>query len=378
MRATRIMTIIGTRPEAIKMAPVILELQRAPDRFEHRLLSTAQHRDLLDSVLRAFRIKPDLDLNLMQPNQSLANLTSRAISALGQVFATETPDIVLVQGDTTTVMCAALSAFYQRIPVGHVEAGLRTFNRRQPFPEEVNRRIVSATANLHFAPTERAQANLLREGLPSDSVFVTGNTIVDALQRMPLDGPFQAESLRRIPLSGRRVVLVTAHRRENHGAPLREVCRALRVLAETRDDVEIVYPVHPNPNVQTIVRTELANRTRIHLIDPLDYADLLRLMSRSYLVLTDSGGIQEEAPSFHKPVLVLRETTERPEVVEVGAGRLVGTNADRIVAQASHLLDDPREYSRMSNASNPFGDGNAARRIVEILARFRGLLSSPV
>ena len=371
MPRTRIMTIVGTRPEAIKMAPVILELKQAADRFEHRLLSTAQHRQMLDSVFRAFRITPDLDLNLMRPNQTLPDLTARAITALDQVFARETPDLILVEGDTTTVMCATVSAFYRGIPVGHVEAGLRTFNRHHPFPEEVNRLIVSATADLHFAPTERAQANLLREGLPPESVFVTGNTIVDALQQMPLDGPFEAESLRRIPLAGRRPVLVTAHRRENHGTPLRDICRALRALAEKVGDLEIIYPVHLNPNVQTLARAELGGCARIHLVEPLDYPDLLRLMVRSFLILTDSGGIQEEAPSFHKPVLILRETTERPEVVEVGAGRLVGTNPDRIIAEASRLLNDPDEYARMSSAPNPFGYGHAAGRIVKILARFQ-------
>jgi UDP-N-acetylglucosamine 2-epimerase (non-hydrolysing) len=353
------------------MAPVILELRRATDRFEHLLLRTAQHREMLDSVFRAFSIKPDLDLNLMQPNQSLADLTARAITALGQVFAKQVPDIVLVHGDTTTVMCAALSAFYHGIPVGHVEAGLRSFNRQQPFPEEVNRRIVSAAADLHFAPTERARANLLREGMAPESVFVTGNTIVDALRQMPVDGPFEAESLRRLPLTGRRVLLVTAHRRENHGGPLREICRALRTLAETISDIETVYPVHLNPNVQGMARAELGSQARIHLVEPLTYADLLRLMDRSWLILTDSGGIQEEAPSFHKPVLILRETTERPEVVEVGAGRIVGTHADRIVAETTRLLNDPKAYAQMSSAPNPFGDDNAARRIVEILGRFK-------
>jgi UDP-N-acetylglucosamine 2-epimerase (non-hydrolysing) len=369
MRRLKILTIVGTRPEAIKMAPVVRELEQAANRFEHLLVSTAQHRQMLDAVLRAFDIKPHLDLGLMQPNQSLADLTSRALTTVAHVLAEEKPDVVLVQGDTTTVMSATLAAFYQRIKVGHVEAGLRTYNRHHPFPEEVNRRIVSATADFHFAPTEGARANLLREGVPADSVFVTGNTIVDALRLMPTDGPFHAEALRQLNFAGRRLVLVTAHRRENQGEPLRAVCRALRSLAETFPDVEIVYPVHLNPNVQKVAREELGNRPRIHLIEPLDYTDLLRVMSRSHLILTDSGGIQEEAPSFRKPVLILRETTERPEVIEVGAGKLVGTSVERIVAEASRLLQDPSEYRRMSQAVNPFGDGFAARRIVDVLSR---------
>jgi len=252
--------------------------------------------------------------------------------------------------------------------VGHVEAGLRTFDRHNPFPEEVNRRIVSAAADLHFAPTERSRVNLLREGLPPESIFLTGNTIVDALGLMPLEGPFDDEALRCVPMEGRRVVMVTAHRRENHGPPLRSICQALRALAETFDDIEIVYPVHLNPNVRRAVHDDLAQLPQIHLVEPLAYADLVRLMARSYLVLTDSGGIQEEAPSFHKPVLILRETTERPEVVEAGAGRLVGTTTARIVAEASLLLCDRAEYARMSSIPNPFGDGHAAERIVSIIS----------
>ncbi len=367
MRRHKILTIIGTRPEAIKLAPVMLELQKAGDRFDSLLVSTAQHREMLDAVLRAFQLRPDRDLDLMQPNQTLADFTSRSLAALTRVFAEESPDAILIQGDTTTVMTAALAAFYQGIRVGHVEAGLRTFDRRHPFPEEVNRRIVSATADLHFAPTERARANLLREGLAADSVFVTGNTIVDALRLMPVEGPFEAERLRSLNLEGRRLVLVTAHRRENHGTPLRAICQALRELVEAFGDLEIVYPVHLNPNVQAVARGELGNCPRIHLVEPVGYPDLLRLMARSYLILTDSGGIQEEAPSFHKPVLILREATERPEVVEVGAGRIVGTNAERIVNEATRLLRDPKAYAEMSKALNPFGDGHAAERIVAIL-----------
>jgi UDP-N-acetylglucosamine 2-epimerase (non-hydrolysing) len=369
MRRPKILTVIGTRPEAIKMAPVVMELRRAADRFEHRLVSTAQHRQMLDAILQAFRITPDLDLDLMRPNQNLTDLTARAITALGAVFSSEKPDAVLVQGDTTTVMCASLAAFYQHIPVGHVEAGLRTFNRREPFPEELNRRVVSCMADLHFAPTDGARANLLREGVAPEAVFVTGNTIVDALRLMPVDGPFDSEPLRRIPLEGRRVILVTAHRRENHGEPLRAICRAIRALAEADDGLEFIYTVHPNPNVQAVAAEELNGRPGIHLVAPLSYPDLLRLMSRCWIILTDSGGIQEEAPSFHKPVLVLRDATERPEVIESGAGQLVGTNTDRIVSAVTQLSHSPESYARMSSAPNPFGDGEASRRIVEILAK---------
>ena len=313
----------------------------------------------------------------MQPNQSLADLTARALTTLTGVFTERRPALVLLQGDTTTVMAAALAAFYLRIPVGHVEAGLRTFDRHNPFPEEINRRITSALGDLHFAPTERARANLLQEGVAPDSIHVTGNTIVDALRRMPLTDDFTSESLRNLPLAGRRLIVVTAHRRENHGAPLRNICRALRTLAEKFAEVEIVYPVHLNPNVRQVVNADLGGTQSIHLIEPLPYPDLLRLLARSELILTDSGGIQEEAPSLHKPVLVLRETTERPEAIEAGAGMLVGTDTDRIVAEASRLLTDRTAYDRMINITNPFGDGHAAERIVQILAdRYRGQESS--
>jgi len=368
MNRPRILTIIGTRPEAIKMAPLILELQAAAGRFQHTLVSTAQHREMLDQVLTVFGITPDIDLGLMQPNQTLADLTARALTSLTGVFAEHRPTLVLLQGDTTTVMAAALAAFYQRIPVGHVEAGLRTTERYNPFPEEINRRIASVLADLHFAPTERARANLLREGVAPESVFVTGNTIVDALRRMPLTDEFASDSLRNLPLAGRRLIVVTAHRRENHGPPLHDICRALRTLAEKFPDLAIVYPVHLNPNVRNAVNAELGGMPSIHLIEPLPYPDLLRLLARSELILTDSGGIQEEAPSLRKPVLVLRETTERPEVIEVGAGMLVGTDPERIVTEASRLLTDPAAYGRMANVVNPFGDGHAAERIVGILA----------
>lgn len=360
---------MGTRPEAIKMAPVVKELRRRAGEFEQVVVATAQHRELLDQVLSAFAIEPDVDLNLMQHDQSLSDFASRSLHALSKLFSELKPRAVLIQGDTTTVMTAALAAFYSNISVGHVEAGLRSFDRRNPFPEEINRRVASCLVDMHFAPTEGARRNLLNEGTAEEDIFVTGNTIVDALKSISLEGDFEDERLGRLDLEGKRMLLVTAHRRENHGEPLRSICRGLRMIAERFDDVEIVYPVHPNPNVMRMVDEELAPVERVSLVDPVSYKDLLRLMDRCYLILTDSGGMQEEAPSLHKPVLVLRGVTERPEVVEAGAGRLVGTDSARIAEAAGELLSDPREYRKMSEAENPFGDGLAAQRIVDALAR---------
>jgi UDP-N-acetylglucosamine 2-epimerase (non-hydrolysing) len=368
MTRPKVISIIGTRPEAIKMAPVIGELRRRSDRFDHLLVTTAQHREMLDQVLRAFEIEPDIDLALMQQNQGLAEFASRSLSSLGRLLADLRPDAVLVQGDTTTVMTAALAAFYQAVPVGHVEAGLRSFDRRNPFPEEINRRIAGCISDYHFAPTKRARNNLLNEGVADDKIFITGNTIVDALTSIRLADTFDDQRLRQIDFEASRVLLVTAHRRENHGAPLASVCRALKRLAAEFDDVEILYPVHLNPNVRLVVGQELEGVERVHLVEPLTYGDLLRSLRRCYLALTDSGGIQEEAPSFHKPVLVLREVTERPEVIEAGAGKIVGTDAHRVFDATARLLGDPREYQKMCSTLNPFGDGRAAERIVAILA----------
>ena len=354
------------------MAPVIRALNQRRDVFEHILVSTAQHREMLDDVFRIFELKPDIDLQLMQPNQRLAQFAARSLARLSDLFVELSPNAILVQGDTTTVMTAGLAAFYQGVKVGHVEAGLRSFDRQNPFPEEINRRIAGCVADFHFTPTEGARQNLLREGVAPDSIFVTGNTIVDALRSMPLDGPFESAALNAVPFGSRRVVLVTAHRRENHGAPLAAVCDALKLLASRFPDVAIVYPVHLNPNVQGPVKAALGNTPGIWLLDPLSYTDLLKVMHRCELILTDSGGIQEEAPSLHKPVLILRDVTERPEVVESGAGRLVGTDTQRIVAAASQLLSDPAAYQKMSTALNPFGDGTAAETIVRILAQSLG------
>lgn len=369
MSRRKIVTIVGTRPEVIKMAPVIRELDRRRSVFDHTVVATAQHRQMLDQVLAVFGIKPDIDLGLMQQNQDLAGFASRSLVSLSELFSTLAPDMVLVQGDTTTVMTAALAAFYKSIRVGHVEAGLRSFNRRHPFPEEINRRIAGCLADLHFAPTAGSRLNLLREGVSDESIFVTGNTIVDALTSLSLDDNFEERQLADAGRNGRRLLLVTAHRRENHGQPLRSICRALATLTDTFADIEIVYPVHLNPIVREAAREQLGGIDRIHLVDPVSYPDLLRLMKRCYLILTDSGGIQEEAPSFHKPVLVLREVTERPELIEARAGKIVGTEAHSIVEAASRLLTDPVEYARMSSAENPFGDGHAAERIVDKLVQ---------
>ncbi len=362
----KVMSIVGTRPEAIKMAPVI-KLLKNNSAVDHILAATAQHREMLDQALSIFDIAPDIDLDLMQKDQSLAAFAARALFALSELFAREKPTAILIQGDTTTVTAAALAAFYQGICIGHVEAGLRSFDRKNPFPEEINRAIAGCLADLHFAPTERARENLLREGIARENIFVTGNTIVDALRSIPLSDSFDDDELDAINLENRRVLMVTAHRRENHGAPLQSICRALKILAQEHQDIEIIYPVHLNPNVNDVVQAELQNLPRIHLIKPLSYQKLLKLMSRSYLILTDSGGIQEEAPSLHKPVLVLRELTERPEVIEVGAGKVVGTDTERIVAETNRLLMDRNEYERMSQAKNPFGNGDAAQQIVDLL-----------
>ena len=368
MSRHKIVTIVGTRPEVIKMAPVVLELLRRQSVFDHTLVNTSQHREMLVSAMSLFGMEPDIDLKLMEENQSLASFASRSLSSVGSLLSELKPDLILIQGDTTTVMTAALAAFYQDIKVGHVEAGLRSFNRRHPFPEEINRRFVGLLADLHFAPTERARQNLLRDGVAENSIFVTGNTIVDALQSIPPAETFDDQRLDHIDYDRMRVLLVTAHRRENHGAPLRAICQALKQLVDQFDDIEMVFPVHLNPNVRSLVNEELSGFRRIHLIEPTSYRDLLGLMRRCYLILTDSGGIQEESVSFHKPVLVLREVTERPEVVEVGAGLVIGVDTERIVQEVSGLLNDEEQYQRMSSAENPFGDGHAAERIVKILA----------
>ena len=366
MRRLRVAAVVGTRPDVIKMAPVIERLREAAD-FDVVTVATAQHRELLDQALALLGLRPDIDLDLMQSDQASGEFVAEALVRLGATFADVAPDVVLVQGDTNTATAAGLAAFYRGLPVGHVEAGLRSHDRRQPFPEEVNRRIVTTLADFHFAPTAGAQKNLLAEGVPAASVVVTGNTIVDALKSIDLSGPFDGEGLESLTVDGAPpLVLLTAHRRENFGEPLRRVLRAVSTLAAQRE-ITVVYPVHLNPNVRRVVAEELTSTERVRVIPPVSYADLLRLLQHCHLVLTDSGGIQEEAPSFGAPVLVLRDVTERPEVIECGAGLLVGTSEEVIVAEALRLLDDADHRRSMATAGSPFGDGRAADRIVEFL-----------
>jgi UDP-N-acetylglucosamine 2-epimerase (non-hydrolysing) len=362
---------MGTRPEAIKLAPVVTALR---GRAEVHVLATAQHRSLLDQVLRSFAIRPDSDLNLMRPDQSLDGLTARAVVGVGSVLDRVNPAIVVVQGDTTTAFVAALAAFYRRIPVAHVEAGLRTDDRYAPFPEEMNRRLVTSLAELHFAPTRVARSNLLAEGVPSNRIAVTGNTVVDALRSLVGSGGLSEPAvLRRVP-SAARLVLVTAHRRESQGAGLAGICAGIRRIVDAHADTVVVYPVHPNPNVSRPVRRLLGRVKRVVLCKPLEYPEFVALLARAFLVLTDSGGIQEEAPALGKPTLVLRDKTERPEAVAAGAARIVGTNPVRIALEAGRLLGSPAAYARMARVRNPFGDGRAGVRIASALCRWLDLL----
>lgn len=369
----KILLVFGTRPEAIKMAPLVKHLQALPA-FETRVCVTAQHREMLDQVLSLFEIKPDFDLNLMKPGQDLTDITAGVLRGLKETLAQWRPDAMLVHGDTSTTLAATLAAFYQRIPVGHVEAGLRTGNLYSPWPEEANRKLTSVLAHWHFAPTEASRDNLLAEGVAPDTIHVTGNTVIDALlqvrDRIRDDAALQrrfAEQFRFIDPT-KRLVLVTGHRRENFGGGFERICDALGRIASTHPDVQVVYPVHLNPQVQEPVRRLLGNVDNVHLIEPLDYLPFVYLMDRSTLILTDSGGIQEEAPSLGKPVLVMRDTTERPEAVAAGTVKLVGTNADRIAAQAHVLLTDAAAYQVMARAHNPYGDGQACQRIAHALS----------
>jgi len=370
----KVLSVFGTRPEAIKMAPVVRELERRPDQFVSRTCVTGQHRQMLDPLLKLFEIEPDYDLNIMRQNQSLEHITTTILSQTGELLRQEKPDYVLVQGDTTTSMATSLAAFYQRVRIGHVEAGLRTGNKYHPYPEEVNRRIIDSASDLYFAPTEQARQNLLREGVAEDSIAVTGNTVIDALlQTAHKDFDPQGTVLGSLPLNGKKVILLTAHRRENFGQPLRNICHAVRSLAaQYADEVCFVYPVHLNPNVQEPVRSLLGGIENVLLTEPLDYLPFVQLIKKAHLILTDSGGLQEEGPSLGKPVLVLRQTTERPEGVAAGTVELVGTEISDIVGSVTRLLEDREKYRRMSTAVNPYGDGTASQRIV---AR---LLTSPV
>src|SRR5262245_16918239 len=360
-----ILCVVGTRPEAIKIAPVVLALRREPW-AKVRVLATAQHREMLDQVLGPFDIQADVDLDLMQSDQKLPELTSRLLTAIDHGLERECPDLVLAQGDTTTVLATALACFYRRIPFGHVEAGLRTRNLASPFPEEMNRTLVGRLARLHFAPTEGSRANLLREGVPDSWVHLTGNTVIDAV--LPV-------AARSAPVgvkldAAKRLLLITAHRRENFGRPLLDICRALRTLADLYEDIQVLYPVHRNPNVFRVVHKELVGHPRIVLCAPLDYPSFVSAMRLATLILTDSGGVQEEAPALGKPVLVLRTDTERPEAVAEGVARLVGTSCEGIVAEVRRLLDNPAVYAAMARGASPYGDGKAADRIVAVLRDF--------
>jgi UDP-N-acetylglucosamine 2-epimerase (non-hydrolysing) len=375
-KSRKIALVFGTRPEAIKLAPVICQL-REHQRLHSVAIVTAQHREILDQVLAVFGIQPDYDLNLMRPGQDPFTITRGVLEQLRSVLEAEYPDILLVQGDTTSSFGAALSAFYLKIPIGHVEAGLRSFKKYQPFPEEINRRLTSVMADWHFAPTELARQNLMLENVSADQIFVTGNTVVDALQWI-VHQPVPAEMTHLLESLGlkddtRRMILVTTHRRENWGEPTRRICLALRTLVERHPDIIIAFSVHPNPIVRQMIHQVLAGVQAIHLLDPIPYLPFVHLMAHADIILTDSGGIQEEAPSLGKPVLVLREVTERPEGVEAGVLKVVGTETERIVVETSRLLTDPDSYARMARQINPYGDGRAAERIVLIFEKVLGV-----
>lgn len=372
MRRKKVMVVFGTRPEAIKMAPLVTALKQQSE-LETIVAVTAQHRQMLDQVLELFEITPDEDLNVMQPGQSLSGLTSRIVQGMEQVIAKHSPDIVLVHGDTTTTFATALAAYYQRTAIGHVEAGLRTGNLYSPWPEEANRKLTGALANLHFAPTEKSANNLRAENIDPEIIRITGNTVIDALltvvEKIKKNPALDAELSARFPFldKSKRLILVTGHRRENFGGGFEQICHALKNIA-ARGDTQVVYPVHLNPNVQEPVTRILANQPSIHLIEPQEYLPFVYLMSRSHIIVTDSGGIQEEAPSLGKPVLVMRDTTERPEAVEAGTVRLVGTDSATITSEVSRLLDDDLAFEAMAKAHNPYGDGKAAKRIASFLA----------
>ena len=376
MNKLKVMTVFGTRPEAIKMAPLALELTRHPE-FDALCCVTAQHREMLDSVLDIFRLKPDFDLDIMEPRQTLSTITSKCLTGMDRVLEEAKPDLVLVHGDTSTTFAGALAAFYHKIPVGHVEAGLRTFDKWSPYPEEMNRKMVGAIADLHFCPTASNRDNLARENI-TQGVFLTGNTVIDALQTTVVRHfSFGEHILNHLDYDSRKVILVTCHRRENYGQPMANIMTALRRVADAFPDTELVYPVHPSPVVQETAHKYLDGHPRIHLIAPLAVDEMHNLMSRCHLVMTDSGGLQEEAPALGKPVLVLRRETERPEAVAAGTVRLAGVEEESIFQMTSRLLSDQREYDSMAHAANPYGDGQACRRIADAIAWQFGLRVNP-
>ncbi|HPO72417.1 MAG TPA: UDP-N-acetylglucosamine 2-epimerase (non-hydrolyzing) [Armatimonadota bacterium] len=370
----KIMAVFGTRPDALKMAPVVNELKRYPEKVRVVVAVTAQHREMLDQVLSIFDIRPDYDLNIMLPNQTLTQIATRALNGLDPILAAEQPQLVLVQGDTLTTFAAGLAAFFHRVDVGHVEAGLRTDDKYNPFPEEMNRRLTTRLADLHFAPTERARQTLLADGVRPEDIYVTGNTVIDALLATA-EKPFEFTEppLSEVDFGAHRTILVTAHRRENWGEPIRDICRALRQIIQEFPDTQAIFQMHKNPVVRDVIREELGSVPRVLLVEPQEYVPWVHLMKRAYLVLTDSGGIQEEAPSLGLPVLVVRETTERPEGVDAGVAKLVGTTPERIVAEARELLGNKEAYRRMAHAVNPYGDGRSAEYIREAIFTRYGL-----
>ncbi len=383
----KVSIIFGTRPEAIKLAPVILKLKEI-DEIDCRVCVTAQHRQMLDQVLEVFNIEPDIDLDLMEPNQTLAGFTAKAITSLDRYMAEDKPDLILIQGDTTSVFCAALTAFYYKIPVGHVEAGLRTWNIHSPWPEEINRQLATRLSSLHFAPTKTNKENLLKEGVDKNIIYVTGNTVIDALyiareriKKNPVPIPSISQD-KIMSWDNKPVVLITGHRRENFGEGFENICHAIRELANRFPETQFVYPVHLNPNVREPVERILGVRNHsadnIHLIEPIPYLPFVALMDRAYLILTDSGGVQEEAPGLGKPVLVMRNTTERPEGVEAGTVRLVGTDFNKIIEEVSRLMIDKEEYNRMAHAHNPYGDGKASDRIINVIMKYLGFNVSKI
>lgn len=371
MKKIKVMTVFGTRPEAIKMAPLVLELQKQSQRFETITTVSAQHREMLDQVLDIFHIKPDYDLNIMHARQTLTDITSNVLINLDKILKEAKPDIVLVHGDTTTTFSASVAAFYNQIPIGHVEAGLRTWEKYSPYPEEMNRQMTDAMTDLYFAPTNQSKANLLKENHKEDNIYITGNTAIDALKQT-VDKEYHHDILDKISPDN-KLILLTMHRRENQGEPMRRVFKVIREVVESREDVEVIYPVHLSPAVQETAKEILGNTERIHLISPLDVVDFHNLAARSYFIMTDSGGVQEEAPSLGKPVLVLRDTTERPEGVEAGTLKLVGTESEKVKKEMEELLDNDAEYQRMAQAKNPYGDGKASERILDAIAYYFGV-----
>lgn len=366
MKKIKVMTVFGTRPEAIKMAPLVLELQRRSEQFESVVVVTAQHRQMLDQVLAIFKIKPDYDLDVMKDRQTLGQITANVLLGMEDVMKEEQPDIVLVHGDTTTTFAAGISAFYNQVKVGHVEAGLRTWNKKSPFPEEMNRQVTDVLSDIYFAPTKESAANLLKENHPEAHVYITGNTAIDALKET-IQADYHHEVLDKLT-DGNRLILMTMHRRENQGEPMERVFKAVRKVVDAHLDVEVVYPVHLNPVVQEMVEKELGGHKRIHLIDPLDVIDFHNIAAKSYFIMSDSGGVQEEAPSLGVPVLVLRDTTERPEGIAAGTLKLIGTETADVLQAMTVLLEDKSSHGKMAEAKNPYGDGTAAKRILDVLA----------